>query len=207
MSHPPFWLSKQFFYPIGNTAAISLTQDLSPEQSAADILLLGCGDPRNILFTLYLDLTIGTRKLDITCCDIEPAVLARNILLFSLLDQNENIDRVWDIFYHFKIDDRALKIITRQSQTLYDHADTIETWQGSVFGSFLRMEDARTLMEIRRRWKSYTDFPHLPVGRKNQIMKEQVQLSKSNADKGAMALSPSRSAGMLWPQAMKPVAD
>lgn len=55
MSHPLFWLSKLFFYPIGNTAAISLTQDLSPEQSA-DVLLLGCGDPRNILFTLYSDL-------------------------------------------------------------------------------------------------------------------------------------------------------
>lgn len=54
MSHPLFWLSRTFFYPIGNTAAICLTQDLSPEQSA-DILLLGCGDPRNILFTVYAD--------------------------------------------------------------------------------------------------------------------------------------------------------
>lgn len=59
MSHPLFWLSKQFFYPIGNTSAISLTQDLSPEQTA-DILLLGCGDPRNILFTLYSDLMAGS---------------------------------------------------------------------------------------------------------------------------------------------------
>jgi hypothetical protein len=59
MSHPPFWLTKQFFYPIGNTGAVSLTQDLSPEQSSADILLLGCGDPRNILFTLYSDLIVG----------------------------------------------------------------------------------------------------------------------------------------------------
>lgn len=58
MSHPLYWTAQNFFYPIGNTPAISLTQDLSPEQPA-DILLLGCGDPRNILFTLYSDLSIG----------------------------------------------------------------------------------------------------------------------------------------------------
>ncbi|EUC54470.1 mynd finger protein [Rhizoctonia solani AG-3 Rhs1AP] len=209
MSHPPFWLSKQFFYPIGNTAAISLTQDLSPEQSAADILLLGCGDPRNIIFTLYSDLMINhsTRKLDITCCDIEPAILARNIILFSLLDQNENIDRVWDIFYHFKIDDRALKIITNQSRTLYEHAENIDTWRGSPFGSFLKMVDTRTLKELRRQWENYVNFPNLPADRKSRIIKQQVQQSKSSAEIGSIAISPSRSAGMLWPQAMKPVSE
>lgn len=65
MSHPLYWPSKLFFYPIGNTAAVSLTRDLSPEQSA-DILLLGCGDPRNILYTLYADVTVDTGAL-VTC--------------------------------------------------------------------------------------------------------------------------------------------
>ncbi|CAE6457748.1 unnamed protein product [Rhizoctonia solani] len=124
MAYPLYWLRRQSFHPIGNTPAVSLTQDLSPEQSVADILLLGCGDPRSILFTIYSDLTVSgdERKFDFTCCDIEPAVLARNILLFALLDQNTGIDRLWDIFYHFKIDDRAFNIITRQSQELYECA-------------------------------------------------------------------------------------
>lgn len=43
-----------FFYPIGNTPAVCLTQDLPPEQDAS-VLLLGCGDARNILFTTYTD--------------------------------------------------------------------------------------------------------------------------------------------------------
>ncbi|CAE6452550.1 unnamed protein product [Rhizoctonia solani] len=209
MSHPPFWVVKEFFYPIGNTAAISLTQDLSPEQSTADILLLGCGDPRNILFTLYSDLTVdqAVRNVDVTCCDIEPAILARNILLFSLLDQDENIDRVWDIFYHFKVNDQALKIIATQSQTLFENAEDIASWRRSRFGSFLKMVDTRTLVELRRIWKNYADFPRLPSERKNRILKEQADLSRSVVDKGSHALSPSRSAGMLWPQAMTPVAE
>lgn len=41
-----------FFYPIGNTPAVCLTRDL-PREGRGDILLLGCGDVRNILFTLY----------------------------------------------------------------------------------------------------------------------------------------------------------
>lgn len=40
------------FYPIGNTSAVLLTETLTPEEPA-DLLLLGCGDPRNILFTVY----------------------------------------------------------------------------------------------------------------------------------------------------------
>lgn len=44
-----------FFYPIGNTPAVCLTQDL-PYKQAADVLLLGCGDVRNVLFTTYADI-------------------------------------------------------------------------------------------------------------------------------------------------------
>ncbi|KAG8696165.1 hypothetical protein FRC08_007323 [Ceratobasidium sp. 394] len=204
MAHPLFWPSKTFFYPIGNTAAISLTQDLSPEQPA-DILLLGCGDPRNILFTLYADVVASKtpRKLDITCCDIEPAILARNILLFTLLENNENIDRVWDIFYHFKINDEASKLLTRQSEELYNNSSDIETWRGFTYGSFLKFVDARTLAEIRRHWRSYADFPNLPPARLSKLRQEQTRLSKSVLAENSANISPSRSAGMLWMEAAK----
>ncbi|KAI1290480.1 hypothetical protein F5Y03DRAFT_378356 [Xylaria venustula] len=45
---------QSFFYPIGNTPAVSLTQSIPPGDPA-DILLLGCGDVRNILFTVHND--------------------------------------------------------------------------------------------------------------------------------------------------------
>jgi hypothetical protein len=57
MSHPLLFPQQSFFYPIGNTSALCLTQDLAPEQNA-DVLLLGCGDPRNILFTLFANLKV-----------------------------------------------------------------------------------------------------------------------------------------------------
>lgn len=43
-----------YFYPVGNTSAVHLTRTL-PIEEPADVLLLGCGDIRNVLFTVYTD--------------------------------------------------------------------------------------------------------------------------------------------------------
>ncbi|KAJ7139017.1 hypothetical protein C8R44DRAFT_837632 [Mycena epipterygia] len=69
MAHPLVFPGRYFFYPIGNTSAVSLLRDLAPEESAS-LLLLGCGDPRNVLYSIFSD-----RPLDFTCCDIDPAIL------------------------------------------------------------------------------------------------------------------------------------
>jgi len=52
MAHALLFPAKIFFYPIGNTSAVVLTETLAPEEPA-NLLLLGCGDPRNIIFTVY----------------------------------------------------------------------------------------------------------------------------------------------------------
>jgi hypothetical protein len=56
MAHPLVRPGKYFFYLIGNTSAVCLTRDLAPEEPAdIDILLLGCGDPRNVLYTIFCE--------------------------------------------------------------------------------------------------------------------------------------------------------
>lgn len=60
MAHTQLWPKRTFFYPIGNTIAFSLVQDLRPDEDAK-ILLLGCGDPRNILYTIYASGADSTR--------------------------------------------------------------------------------------------------------------------------------------------------
>lgn len=42
----------RYLYLVGNTPASCLTDSL-PSENDAKILLLGCGDVRNILFTVY----------------------------------------------------------------------------------------------------------------------------------------------------------
>ncbi|KAG8707439.1 hypothetical protein FRC08_000492 [Ceratobasidium sp. 394] len=210
MSRPLlYWATRTFFYPLGNTPAVCLTRDLSSDQPA-DILLLGCGDPRNILFTLYVDLVTSPelRKIDITCCDVEPAVLARNALLFSLLHDRENTDRIWDVFYHFKIDDATLQLLTRQSQRLYELSKDIETWRRSSYGSFLNFVDSQTLADMRRHWKDYAEFSNLSAARLDKLRQEQIRVAKATLDKYVTKeLGPSRSAGMLWMEAYEPMSD
>ncbi len=58
MAHPLAFRDKYFYYPIGNTSAVSLTRDLATD-SNLDVLLLGCGDPRNVLYTMYCEPITG----------------------------------------------------------------------------------------------------------------------------------------------------
>ena len=58
MACPVVWWKTPFFYPIGDTPPICLTQDLAPEEKA-QILLLGCSDPRSIFHTIHHDQAAG----------------------------------------------------------------------------------------------------------------------------------------------------
>ena len=55
----PAWVNVvSYFYPLGNTPAVCLTQNLPPGEDAR-ILSLGCGDVRNVLYTAYAHHSIG----------------------------------------------------------------------------------------------------------------------------------------------------
>ncbi|KAG8706314.1 hypothetical protein FRC08_001136 [Ceratobasidium sp. 394] len=207
MSSPVYWRPKEFFYPLGNTPAVSLTRDLSAAQPA-DILLLGCGDPRHILYTCYADVVVPSadaRKMNMTCCDKEPAVLARNILLFTLLEDATPIDTIWDIFYHFKINEQSLDVLVGQSELLCGYSRDIETWGRSPYGSFLAFLDSRSLSELRRYWKYYVDFRTLPTNRIDKLRLQHSKTFDSLRKDFTNNLSPSRSAGMQCMEAVDPL--
>jgi hypothetical protein len=46
---------REWFYPIGNMPAVNLLRHATSTEAEKNIelLLLGCGDPRNILFSLF----------------------------------------------------------------------------------------------------------------------------------------------------------
>ncbi|KAK3171305.1 hypothetical protein OEA41_003389 [Lepraria neglecta] len=118
-----------FFYPIGNTPAVCLTQDL-PREKQADVLLLGCGDirTRNVLaFTLLLDDATGS-----------------------------NVRSIWNIYYHLFLDNESLELLQSQSRKLHNLSTSIRSWHDSKYGRFLRVCDEGTLVRIREIWKSYS---------------------------------------------------
>ncbi|OJJ48721.1 hypothetical protein ASPZODRAFT_62802 [Penicilliopsis zonata CBS 506.65] len=150
----------RFLFPVGSTPAVCLTQSLPPDQDAA-LLLLGCGDVRNILYTSYAD-SGNDRKLDITCCDIEVEIIARNILFYTLLvddTERKNTDKIWNLYYHFSIDSDSLHLLRDQADQLQKLASTIEEWNDGKYGHLLRFCDTNTFSKVVGLWKFYSLQP------------------------------------------------
>ncbi|KAK7013820.1 MYND-type domain-containing protein [Favolaschia claudopus] len=168
MAHPLYWPGKRYFYPIGNTSAVSLARDVSPDKDIS-LLLLGCGDPRNVLFTLFCEHKNTTRKLDFTCIDVEPAVLARNILLFSLVIDNKPMDHIFDIFFHFYLEKASLDLLVSQCCSLVTVSASLLTWRTSKYGATLRICNEHTLSEIRKKWQDYAAMHTLPKSKLQSI--------------------------------------
>ncbi|KAL1694470.1 hypothetical protein GGG16DRAFT_47111 [Schizophyllum commune] len=156
MAHSVIIPRRTFFYAIGNTCADLLTETLPPEESL-DLLLLGCGDPRSILYTTYADGVADRREFDITFCDIEPAIIARNVLLFTLLaDTGKASDGdIWNIFYHFQIPEASLTRLQRQSSRLVEFSESLQQWLEGPYGGFIRPRTQQTLSDLRRFWSKY----------------------------------------------------
>ncbi|KAF8196756.1 hypothetical protein K438DRAFT_1585494 [Mycena galopus ATCC 62051] len=148
MSHPVLW-PRSFFYPVGNTPAVCLTDNVPPEESTT-VLSLGCGDPRNVLYTLYADAPIHRPALDFICCDIEPAIIARNVLLLTLIHDAHPTNRVWHIFYHMKLDETSFALLISHSKTLLDITVDLESWQKSRYSTFLKFGSQYTLSQVHR---------------------------------------------------------
>ncbi|OJD10987.1 hypothetical protein AJ78_08148 [Emergomyces pasteurianus Ep9510] len=127
------------FHAIGNTPAVCLTQDI-PGDEPASLLLLGCGDARNILFTSYMN-----------------SSPARNVLLYTLILDDEGADAaaLWNIYYHLFIDDNSLSILESQIKKLCRFSCSLRHWHKSRYGHFLRFCDSKTLSLVRDVWYSY----------------------------------------------------
>jgi len=207
MSHRLLWPGKHFFYPIGNTPAVCLTRDIAPEERG-DILLLGCGDPRSILYTIFTEPDDGERSLDFTCCDIDPAVLARNVILFTMVaDREPIIDVVWNIFYNMYLDKRSHQKLVDHCNKLISLSENLQQWTASSYGRFIKMGTEYTLSEIRRHWVLYSQFESLPAARRKAIYNAFSEASKSTLKRFPNNLSSARGAGPLIAEAAPVAAE
>ncbi|VDC05359.1 unnamed protein product [Peniophora sp. CBMAI 1063] len=166
MAYQTHWPNKYYFYPFGNTSAVCLTRDLPPREPAS-LLLLGCGDPRNVLYTVFCE---AARGLDFTCCDWDPGVLARNVLLLSLISDDKPQDQLWSIFFHIYLDKGSNALLQSQCRQLIALAESLDTWRVSKYGASIRFSTDHTLAELRRFWQLYADMGELPKPRYDALV-------------------------------------
>ncbi|TFK29000.1 hypothetical protein FA15DRAFT_664645 [Coprinopsis marcescibilis] len=204
MSLPLLWPAKTFFYPIGNTPAAHLTAALPPE-TPADILLLGCGDVRNVLFTIYMESASSQRKLDITCNDHEPAILTRNLLLYTmLLDEPDSngIDEIWNIYHHFYLDNVSLQRLYAQCRKVLQITNDLNDWNDHKYGQVLRFSSDGTLQTIRRHLELYLEIKNLPAKAKMELetsfSSEMSKVYKQHWEAGKRGSFGARAAGPFF---------
>ncbi|TFY70580.1 hypothetical protein EVG20_g2432 [Dentipellis fragilis] len=197
MAHQFSWPRTRYLYAIGNTPAVCLTRDVAPEENV-DLLLLGCGDPRNVLFTVFCEQSQSVRKLDFTCCDVEPAVLARNVILLSMIyDAEEYTGDIWNIFFHMYLSDTSHTYLVDHCRKLVGYSENISRWNRSPYGSFLRMSTEYTLSELRRHWTLYVNMHNLPADRLATLHNAFTKQGQSSSTMHDTNLSSARSAGPL----------
>ncbi|GJN82602.1 hypothetical protein PLIIFM63780_006144 [Purpureocillium lilacinum] len=141
-----------WLYAVGNTPATNLARSV-PHGEDADILTLGCGDLRNILYTAYVEKGLARRKLDFSCCDYDEKVIGRNIIFLTfVLDRDENVtdESLWNIYYHLFLDDATSELVLGQTQKLVSLLESLEAWKKGPYHKILRFCDSDTLDDVRR---------------------------------------------------------
>ncbi|KAI9720296.1 MAG: hypothetical protein M1828_005759 [Chrysothrix sp. TS-e1954] len=168
-----------FFYPFGNTPAVNLLQELALE-TPAEVLLLGCGDARSLLFSVYSDANNDSRPLSFTCCDHEPVIVARNALLFTLIVDGaweSNETSLWNIYCHLYVKDEDSNLIQRQARKLFKQSESITSWKRSSYGKLLSFHDEETRKCLRQVWQSFcvNDLPLAEREVYSQRLSEQIR--------------------------------
>ncbi|KAJ3214277.1 hypothetical protein HDU67_001822 [Dinochytrium kinnereticum] len=169
MSQPSLFSTLSPSFSFGDTPPVNLLQDLTPEEDA-DVLMLGCGDPRSILFTVHSALAAESYHWD--------NGLARNILFLTLLADDElgtQTDSIWGFFYHLFIDDETRNLLIDQCHKLLNAGSTCLEWNRSMYGAYIRFCDLATLVTVRRFWEQYVKTATLPGAEARALKKSYAE--------------------------------
>ena len=135
-----------YTYAMGNTRARDVTELLSTsKEQNLDLLLLACGDVRNILCTVS-ELSLRKsderpKSLNFHLNDYDPSVVARNAVLLEVAsvinpDIQTDIDFLWNIWYNLALSrshfDRLRKILSTLLAKNFESNESILKFQNNA---------------------------------------------------------------------------
>ena len=81
---------------------------------------------------------------------------ARNALLFTLVIDGHPTHLIWNIFYHFKVDDESLSLLEKQCEKLVTISHDLDAWSSGPYATFLRVCSRHTLLQLNHHWLLYS---------------------------------------------------
>ncbi|KAL7781403.1 hypothetical protein V8C43DRAFT_298404 [Trichoderma afarasin] len=190
----------RWLYAIGNTPATNLARSI-PHGQDASLLSLGCGDLRNVLYTSYVQQGLPGRKLDFTCCDIDENIIARNLVLLTMILADGEVisnEVLWDIYYHMYLDEQTLELLARHVKSIIPMLESLDSFTTGPFESVIKFCDEDTLRDVRDALQRILDAAGSDDRSKQATkLSTSLALSKGVVKEGSMILTGMRSAAPL----------
>ncbi len=171
--------------------------------------------------------------MDITCCDLEKAVIgmhsqivswivlwsgacltraiARNILLLTLIidssDGKKN-DANWNIYYHPYLDRPCYDRLRAQAKKLHGLAGALQTWRRSEYSKYIRFCDGGTLARVGKIWRFYAESSEEKQSGLRTTFKTALQRrNKMRGDLSQMTITGLRSVAPIGVEALSELSD
>ncbi|KAK3948214.1 hypothetical protein QBC32DRAFT_373742 [Pseudoneurospora amorphoporcata] len=181
------------FNPLSTTPATNLASPLPPDLDA-DILFIGGKDVRHILYTAYAEVgggpyrdseehrrdgrnagheqrSLKQRKIDITVSNHDKYVVARNVLVLSLILDlkgleeeteedgditKERLARIFDIYHtRFLPDPDTRALLALHASLLCQVSKTLDDWARGPYGKTIHFFNQKSLDAVRHVWEQY----------------------------------------------------
>lgn len=120
------------------------------------------------------------------------------MLLFTLIVDGHPTDKIWNIFYHFKIDKASLSLLIKQCKMLVRISEDLGSWSASPHSRFLRVCTKDTLLQLHRCWQRYAECETALKGRQATLAAAFSRECQTRFATTDILKSPSRSAGLFW---------
>ena len=161
------------YYPYGNTPAEDLLESCIGERRPL-VLLLGCGDLRSCLYTLWKNFHPSipdSARFDgvhFTLNDYSAAVLARNIIFLYLClklpsgtERKKWLSAMWSIWYCHELYPYHLEILNQALSVLASFSSSLEKWSSpcNPLQSIVQFPSLACLTSVAKCWKMWRDHP------------------------------------------------
>ena len=156
------------YYPYGNTPPEDLLQSITGDVSEPEVLLLGCGDLRSCLYTLWNNFdprhSRQFKGVHFILNDVSIGVLARNIIFLYLctkLPSNKDdiiewITSFWSIWFCHELLPQHKQVLMDSLSQLLEWSKSPESWSektNNPLRKLVRFITPSTLADIHEIWQ------------------------------------------------------
>ena len=159
-----------YYYAYGNTPPEDLLQSITADVSEPEVLLLGCGDMRSCLYTLWNNFdprhSRHFKGVHFVLNDISAAMLARNIVFLYLCaklpcdkdDVMKWVASFWSIWFCHELLPQHKQVLMDALSQLLEWSKSTESWSertDNPLQHFVQFTNSESLAKVHKVWQRW----------------------------------------------------